>query len=122
MRFVCFGFLDPTEWAALSDQERAAFSGECMAFDAELRRAGHLTGGVALAGSPHAVTLHRRSRELSVTDGPFAETREVLGGYILMLADSRDAALRFAAGHPGAPVGAVEVRPLFDVSALRHRV
>jgi hypothetical protein len=55
-----------------------------------------------------------------ITDGPFAETHEVLGGYILILAKSRDAAVREAAKHPGARVGSVEVRPVFDLSGLRN--
>ena len=55
-----------------------------------------------------------------VTDGPFAETHEVLGGYYLILAESPDAALQVAARHPGARVGSVEVRPVFDMSALRN--
>ncbi len=54
-----------------------------------------------------------------ITDGPFTETHEVLGGYYLILAEDRTTAVRFAAQHPGARVGAVEVRPLFDLSGLR---
>jgi hypothetical protein len=54
-----------------------------------------------------------------ITDGPFAETHEVLGGYYLILAEGRATALRLATQHPGARVGAVEVRPLFDLSGLR---
>jgi hypothetical protein len=54
-----------------------------------------------------------------ITDGPFAETHEVLGGYFLILAEDRAAAVRIAAEHPGARLGAVEVRPLFDLSGLR---
>ena len=76
--------------------------------------------------APRRSTRRRRPRAsacatagASITDGPFAETHEVLGGYYLILAESRDAAVRIAARHPGARVGAVEVRPLFDLSGLR---
>ena len=54
-----------------------------------------------------------------ITDGPFAETNEVLGGYYVILAETRDEAVRIAARHPGARCGAVEVRPLSDLSGLR---
>jgi hypothetical protein len=55
-----------------------------------------------------------------ITDGPFAETNEVLGGYYLILAEDCATALRLAVRHPGARVGAVEVRPLFDLSGMRQ--
>jgi hypothetical protein len=55
-----------------------------------------------------------------ITDGAFAETHEVLGGYYLILAEDRAAAVRIAAQHPGARVGTVEARPLFDLSGLRE--
>ncbi|WP_152054311.1 YciI family protein [Tautonia marina] len=66
-----------------------------------------------------ATSVRVRSGKREITDGPFAETNEILGGYYVILAESRDDALRIAARHPGARVGSVEVRPLFDVSGLR---
>ena len=69
-----------------------------------------------------AASVRVRDGRALVTDGPFAETHEVLGGYYLILAEDRATALRIAAQHPGARVGAVEVRPLFDLSGLRKSI
>ena len=66
-----------------------------------------------------ATCVRVRGGRRVITDGPFAETHEVLGGYYLILAEDRATAVRFAAQHPGARVGTVEVRPLFDVSGVR---
>ena len=66
-----------------------------------------------------ATCVRVRGGRRVITDGPFAETHEVLGGYYLILAEDRDTAVRPAAQHPGARVGTVEVRPVFDVSGLR---
>jgi hypothetical protein len=63
--------------------------------------------------------LFRSDDRRVITDGPFAEAHEVLGGYYLVLAEDRATALRIAAQHPGAWLGAVEVRPLFDLAGLR---
>ena len=63
-----------------------------------------------------------RGDRRSITDGPYAETHEVLGGYFLIMAESRDEAVRIATEHPGARFGATEVRPLFDLSRLRAEV
>lgn len=69
-----------------------------------------------------ATCVRVRGGRRLITDGPFAETREVLGGYYLILAEDRDAAVQVAARHPGARVGGVEVRPVFDLSGLRNPV
>ncbi len=61
----------------------------------------------------------RDGKKRLITDGPFAETREVLGGYYVILAETREEAVGVAARHPGARFGSVEVRPLFDVSKVR---
>ena len=78
--------------------------------------------GRYLSASPlHPATatcVRVRDGRRMITDGPFAETHEVLGGYYLILTEDRDTAVRFAARHPGVRVGAVEVRPLFDLSGL----
>ena len=66
-----------------------------------------------------ATCVRVRGGRRVITDGPFAETHEVLGGYYLILAEDRDVAIRLAAQHPGARVGTVEVRPLFDMSGIR---
>jgi hypothetical protein len=81
--------------------------------------------GGYLSGSPlhpaaTATCVRIRDGKRTVTDGPFAETHEVLGGYILFLAKSREEAIQFAARHPGAAIGSAEIRPVFDMSGIRN--
>lgn len=88
MKFVCLGYRDETRWAALTETERAAFLEECVAFGVELMRGGHVLGGEALQDGRNAVTLRHRDGKVVVTDGPFAETKEHLGGILFF--EARD--------------------------------
>jgi len=111
---------DEAAWrAAGPDALRAAMT-EATALCRELDDAGAYLSAAPLHTSDTATCVRVRDGKRVVTDGPFAETREVLGGYYLILAESSDAAVRLAALHPGAPVGSVEVRPVFDLTALRN--
>jgi hypothetical protein len=92
---------------------------EAAALARELGDAGRYLSASPLRPSDTATCVRVRDGKRTITDGPFTETREVLGGYYLILAASRDEALRVAARHPGARLGAVEVRPLFDMSGVR---
>ena len=69
-----------------------------------------------------ATSVRVRDGKRTITDGPFAETKEVLGGFYLILAASVDEAIQVAARHPGARVGSVEVRPLFDLNQVRKEI
>jgi hypothetical protein len=94
--------------------EQAAEMQEWFAYTQALESAGALVGGDALQGSETATTLRLRDGGQVVTDGPFAETKEVLGGYYMIDVDDLDAALAWAAKVPCAPYGSVEVRPLME--------
>ena len=83
------------------------------AFAEEARRAGKLTDGAELAPTSAATTVRIRDGETLVTDGPFAETKEALGGYFVLDCESLDEAVAVAAKIPGAEHGAVEVRPVY---------
>ena len=117
MRFVCLGYLDETKWDALTEGERTALMEECFAYDDELRRGGHFVGGDALQSVRSAVTLRHRGGLVAVTDGPYAETKEQLGGYFIIEAPNIDAALSWAARCPGARDGTIEVRPVWEYSS-----
>jgi hypothetical protein len=84
------------------------------AFTAELSESGALLGWDALQGQEAATTVRERDGERVVTDGPFAETKEMLGGYYLIDVPDLDAALAWAAKVPNAPYGSVEVRPIME--------
>jgi hypothetical protein len=94
--------------------EHAAEMKDWFAFTEELGAAGALLAGEALQGTDTATTLQIRAGETLTTDGPFAETKEVLGGFYMIEADDLDAARAWAAKVPLAPYGSVEIRPIVE--------
>ena len=108
-------YYDEQEWADRSDDERAAIAREYYAVVDELREQGGYVTGAPLQPTASATTVRVRDDEPVVTDGPFAETKEQLGGYYLIDVDSLDEALEWAAKIPTARRGSVEVRPLMQV-------
>jgi hypothetical protein len=102
-----------------TDAERRACMIESLGVCDELSARGKYLAASPLQSVATAASVRVRDGRALVTDGPFAETREILGGYYPILAEDRDTAVRLAAQHPGARVGTVEVRPVFDVSGLR---
>lgn len=118
MRFICLGYLDEKQWEVLSESERAALMDECFAYDDVLRENGHFAGGDALQGARTAKILRSRHGTVSVTDGPFAETKEVLGGILILEADNLDHAVELMSKHPGVKMGPFEIRPAADLSEM----
>ena len=92
---------------------------EATALCRQLNESGAYLSAAPLHPPATATCVRLRDGQRTVTDGPFAETHEVLGGYYLIVAESREVAVEIAAKHPGARVGSVEVRPVFDLSGLR---
>ena len=118
MKFVCLGYLDETTWDAMSEGERNAMMDACFAYDDELREGGHFAGGEALQSARNAATLRYRNGRVSVTDGPFAETKEQLGGILFLEADDLDHAVRLMSKHPGVKAGPFEIRPAEDLTGF----
>jgi hypothetical protein len=109
---------DASRWESFSADEREAVYARYRAFGDEGRAAGVVVGGSELASTRDATTVRVRDDEALVTDGPYAEVKEALGGYYLLECDTIDDAVEWAARIPGAEHGAVEVRPLYvDPSA-----
>ena len=111
MRFICLGYADPNLWKTLPEKKLAAMMEECFAYDDELRRGGHFVGGEALQGAGTAVTLRSVDGEINVTDGPYAETKEQLGGILLLEARDLNHAIALMSRHPGVRIGPFEIRP-----------
>ena len=112
MRFLCLLHFDQAEMNALDAAELAQMDREAEAYDARLMASGHYVTALALAAPQSAVLVRSRDGVVSSTDGPFAETKEQLGGFYLAEASDLDDALAIAGRIPGARCGSVEVRPV----------
>jgi len=118
MKFICFGYLDVENWAKKSENERNALIDECLTYDEVLKKNGHWVGGEGLAGPETTATLHYENGRVSVTDGPYTETKELLGGLLILEASGRDAAIELISKHPGIRMGSWEIRPVEDMSGM----
>ncbi|HUG65117.1 MAG TPA: YciI family protein [Gaiellaceae bacterium] len=106
-------YADQNAWAEFSDEERQAAYDLYRAFARDAQASGVLVGGEELAPTINATTVRVRGDETLVTDGPYAEVKEALGGYFVLECASIDDAVDWAARIPGAEHGAVEVRPVY---------
>src|SRR5262249_4144450 len=111
MKFVCLGYADFNNIKHYSPQEISAMMEKCFAYDDELRRGGHFLGGEALQLPDQAATVRMRDGKVIVTDGPYAETKEQLGGILLLEARDLQHAIALMSKHPGVAFGPFEVRP-----------
>lgn len=110
MKFVCLGYYDEKKWAAMSEAEQKAYVEECFTYDDVLRKGGHVAGGEALQPPGTAATLRLKHGKMTVTDGPYAETKEQIGGILLLEARDRKHAIELMSKHPGLRNGAFEIR------------
>ncbi|RKE85448.1 YciI family protein [Rhizobium sp. AG855] len=115
MKFLCQVWLDETVMQALSEAERRTLDRQSLAYDRELAERGHLVLASPLAAPETGLTLRVRNGELSTTDGPFAETREHLGGFLLLETRDLSEAVQIASRVPIARYGSIEVRALTDI-------
>jgi len=119
MRYLCLGYLDIDKWAVLSQSEQMAMMDKCFAYDEDvLRKNGHWVHGEGLQGPETASTLRYKNGTVFVTDGPFAETKEVLGGLLILEARDLDHVIRIMSDHPGAQMGPWEIRPIQDLTEI----
>lgn len=111
MKFVCLGFIEAGKYEALSEAATRQMMEECLQYDDELRRGGHFLGGEALQSAQNAVTLRIKNGAVDVTDGPYAETKEMLGGILFLEARDLNHAIALMSRHPGVRTGPFEIRP-----------
>ena len=111
MKYLCLGYIEEKTLEAMSNSEREAFIEECFAYDDVLRKGGHFLGGEALQGARNAATLRFQNGKVSVTDGPYAETKEQLGGILILEANDLNHAIQLMSKHPGVRKGPFEIRP-----------
>ena len=113
MEYLALIYADESGWDALSADEREAAYDRYRSFAGEAEAAGVMTGGNELGPTRNATTVRVRDGETLVTDGPYAEVKEALGGFFLLECGSLDEALDWAARIPAADYGAIEVRPVY---------
>ncbi len=117
MKYLCMVFFDEHKLAALSGSEVQDLDNESLAYDCALRKGGHFLAAEALHSVHSATTVRARNGKVTVTDGPFAETTEQLGGFILIEAADLNQAIQLASKIPSIRLGGVEVRPIKELSA-----
>jgi hypothetical protein len=119
MKYMLLTYLDESAWLALTDEERQREMDQCQPQAQRLSSSGKLLHGAALHPSSTATTVRVREGKRMMTDGPFAEAREQLGGYVLIDADDLDEALEVATGFLGADsIATIEVRPVMEQSVV----
>lgn len=122
MQYVVLIYTDDTMIEALPTGEADTMMRNCLVHADELRSDGSLLDTQQLEAPAMAKSVRIRNGRMTVTDGPFAETKEILGGFNLIEADNMDEAVRIASEFPWARVGCIEVRPVRDIDAVRRRV
>lgn len=115
MKYLCLVYFEPSVMDVLSPGDGVVLTRESLAYDVELDKRGQLITAHALQPTSSATTVRVRNGRMSATDGPFAETKEILGGFILIEARDLNEALQVAAGIPLARFGSIEVRPIMDL-------
>ena len=119
MKYLCLVHFAGDVLAALTPAEQRMLDKDSLAYDQELESAGQLIHAQALQSPDSAVLVKVRDGRISTTDGPFSETKEQLGGFILVEARDLNEAVRIAAGIPLASLGTIEVRPIYDIPEPR---
>ena len=118
MKYICLGYIEPKKLETMSEDKRNAMMDDCFAYDEVLRKNGHFTGGEALQGPDTATTLRWKNGKVSITDGPYAETKEQLGGILILEARDLNHAIQLMSKHPGVQAGPFEIRPAADLTEM----
>jgi hypothetical protein len=118
VKYVCFGYLDVKKWGTYSQGEQHDLVDACLAYDELLQKNGHWAGGEGLGGPNSTKTLRFKNGKVAVTDGPFAESKEVLGGLLIIEAQNLNHAIQLISNHPAVKMGTWEIRPAEDLTPM----
>src|SRR5262245_49772493 len=118
MKYICLSYLGPVNWETMSESERKASMDEFFTYDEELRKNGHIVGGEGLDNARNAATLRFQNGKVSITDGPYAETKEQLAGFWIIEAKDLNHAIQLMSKHPVVKGGPVEIRAAADHTAM----
>jgi len=114
MQYICLVYQEEAKVAALSDAELEKIVGDCIAYTMELEKGGHHVMSSGLQSASTGTTIRRTNGRATVTDGPFAETKEILGGFTIIEARDLNEAIQLASKFPTGELGCIEVRPVMD--------
>ncbi len=119
MKYICLGYYEPAKHAAMTENERNAMFDECFEYDDHLRANGHFVGGEALQPVENALTLYWKNGKVATTDGPYTETKEQLGGILVLEARDMNHAIQLMSHHPSLKYGSLfDIRPVGDMSEI----
>ena len=119
MKYICLGYYDPAKHAGMTENERNAMFDESLEYDDHLRTNGHYAAGEALQPAETALTLYWKNSKVASTDGPYAETKEQLGGILVLEARDTNHAHQLMSQHPAVKYGTIfEIRPVGDMSEI----
>ena len=119
MKYLCFGYYDKSKFDSMTENERNAMFDACFEYDDHLRANGHWAGGEALQPVETALTLCWKNGKVATTDGPYAETKEQLGGILVLEARDLNHAVQLIAQHPALKYGSIfEIRPAADLNEM----
>lgn len=121
-KYIVLIYNDPTLVSALTEQQFNSTMRGCLQKAHELKSQGRLLQSQMLEDTATARTMRIRKGRTQITDGPFAEAKEVLGGFNIIEAENMDEAMRIAASFPWAETGSIEVRPIRDIAGVARRV
>ena len=118
MKYICLGYIEPGKFEGMTEDERNAILDECFEHNDYLRANGHLFAEVPLQPPETAMTLYWKNSKVATTDGPYAETKEQLGGILILEARDLNHAVQLVSQQPGFMygLGPVEIRPVVDLS------
>jgi len=116
MKYICLGYIEPGKFQGMTEEAQHAMLDACFEYDDHLRANGHFAAGEALQPPKTALTLYWKNGKVATMDGPYAETKEQLGGYFMIDVPDLDAALSWAQRCPGAARGSIEVRPIWPIT------
>ena len=119
MKYICLGYYDKNKHEGMTEGEQHAMFDTCFEYDDHLRSNGHYVSGEALQPPETALTLYWKNGKVTTTDGPYAETKEQLGGILVLEARDMNHALQLIAQHPALKYGGIfEIRPAADLNEM----
>ncbi len=118
MKYLCLSYVNEDGWQVMSESERNAALDEVFGYSDELREKGYLIGAEGLQSARNATTLRYQNGKVAVTDGPFVETKEKLGGIYVLEARDLDHAIQLMSKHPVVRAGGLEIRAVVDLAPM----